>query len=485
MMNDSFSTSTNRQAGRVAIVGAGIAGLNAALTLRDAGMACQVYEAADYIGGRIHSDATTWGDGMATDLCGEFIDNDHETMLDLARRFGLHIIDLGASVPRGARSIVYLLNRYYDAQQLGKEFDAISPILRQQREKIDFPTTYDHYTETARQLDQMSAYDWIEQYVPGGHDSAIGRMFYIACNGFYGLPPQQQSALNLVYFFGEAAPGIYPATGEPNSGSYKIAGGNQQLPLAIAHSLPENTIKLQHQLVGIRRDEHNTVVLSFMAPDGFTEVLCDHAILTLPFSILREIDYRHAGFDDLKQTAIRELGYGTISKLFLQFDTRYWDQPGPWPSPNAGFMITDLETRVFWDTSLGQPGPNGLLVDYAGGLQGASYVPEKPYSTTNDSARIQEYAQASLTQLEKLFPGISSHYTGNAALSYPPGNPFLRGSYSCWGVGQYTRFAGYERVRQGPIHFAGEHCSLDFQGYMEGAAREGERAAREVLEDYG
>jgi len=38
-------------------------------------------------------------------------------------------------------------------------------------------------------------------------------------------------------------------------------------------------------------------------------------------------------------------------------------------------------------------------------------------------------------------------------------------------------------VRQGPIHFAGEHCSLEMQGYMEGAAREGARAARELLQD--
>jgi monoamine oxidase len=35
---------------RIAIVGAGIAGLNAALTLQDAGLACTIYEAADYIG---------------------------------------------------------------------------------------------------------------------------------------------------------------------------------------------------------------------------------------------------------------------------------------------------------------------------------------------------------------------------------------------------------------------------------------------------
>jgi monoamine oxidase len=56
-------------------------------------------------------------------------------------------------------------------------------------------------------------------------------------------------------------------------------------------------------------------------------------------------------------------------------------------------------------------------------------------------------------------------------------------------VGQDTRFSGYEKVRQpdpstGKCHFAGEHCSTDFQGYMEGGAQQGARAANEILSDY-
>ena len=53
--------------------------------------------------------------------------------------------------------------------------------------------------------------------------------------------------------------------------------------------------------------------------------------------------------------------------------------------------------------------------------------------------------------------------------------------YSYWKPGQYTGFGGYEGVRQGNIHFAGEHCSISFQGFMEGGAAEGVRAANEIL----
>ncbi len=39
----------------------------------------------------------------------------------------------------------------------------------------------------------------------------------------------------------------------------------------------------------------------------------DHVILAIPFSVLRGLDYSRAGFDELKDTAIRTLGYGTNS----------------------------------------------------------------------------------------------------------------------------------------------------------------------------
>jgi monoamine oxidase len=476
-------TDTAKKA-RIAIIGAGIAGLNAALTLQDAGLACSIYEASDRVGGRMHSDATTWADGMVTELCGEFIDSDHETIHGLIHRFGLSTIDLRQATAPGAQNIMYLFNRYYRPDEVFQDFASIYPILQQQVQESGFPTTCTHYTDTGYRLDHISVYDWIERYVKGGHKVPLGRMLDVACSGYYGPPTREQSSLNLVYMFGSWDEDNRPGSSGPMRGSARIAGGNQQLPLAIARSLPEGCIKFNHRLVSVRR-EGDDVTLSFMTPDGISEVTCDHVILTLPFSTLREVDYSQAGFDALKQTAITQLGYGTVSKLFLQFDTRYWYQPGPWPHPNSGFIITDLDIQVFWDASFGESGSEGILVDYTSGAIGASYRPPAPYATTRDAQVIQQYAQHCLERLEQVFPGISAHYTGVAALSYPTGDPFLRGSYSCWLVGQYTLFAGYERVRQGPIHFAGEHCSIEAQGFMEGAAREGAHVAQEILKDYG
>ena len=80
-----------------------------------------------------------------------------------------------------------------------------------------------------------------------------------------------------------------------------------------------------------------------------------------------------------------------------------------------------------------------------------------------------------------MFPGITKQWTGKATLSAPFLDPLLNCSYSYWKPGQYVGFSGYEGVAQRNIHFAGEHCSQDFQGYMEGGASEGVRAAGEIL----
>jgi len=85
-----------------------------------------------------------------------------------------------------------------------------------------------------------------------------------------------------------------------------------------------------------------------------------------------------------------------------------------------------------------------------------------------------------LEQLDIVWTGIRPYYTGVASLSCPAGDPNLLGSYSCWLIGHFTELAGYEGVPQGNIYFAGEHTSYNFQGYMEGGAQTGVRAANEV-----
>ena len=100
---------------------------------------------------------------------------------------------------------------------------------------------------------------------------------------------------------------------------------------------------------------------------------------------------------------------------------------------------------------------------------------------TAEHPAVRRAAAAFLERLEPVFPGASGLWNRRASQSLAHRDPNLGLSYSYWRVGQYQRLAGYERVPQGNVFFAGEHCSTDYQGYMEGAAAEGARAAEEVL----
>ena len=84
---------------RIVIVGGGIAGLHAALTLHDAGLSSTVYEASARLGGRMHSDTTSWLNNQVSEHCGELIDTGHKTILGLAKRFKIGVADLSGAQP--------------------------------------------------------------------------------------------------------------------------------------------------------------------------------------------------------------------------------------------------------------------------------------------------------------------------------------------------------------------------------------------------
>jgi monoamine oxidase len=477
------------QTPRIAIVGGGIGGLNAALTLQDAGYASTVYEASGRVGGRMHSDTTSWLNGQTSEHCGELIDSGHKTILGLAQRFNIPTVDLLGAQPNHSTDTDYFFGKYYTAAQAQADFNPVWNNVKKDTNAASYPTLYNLYTDAGKVLDHMSIHDWIESRVPGGHTSSMGQLLDVAYNIEYGAVTTQQSSLNLLYLLGfSSIPGNFSVFGKSDE-RYHLVGGNERLPRAVAAALPAGSIQLNTALKGFVRNSDGTFTLTLQNPiKTFTRVV-DRLVMAIPFSILRNIlnskaAYRAAGFDSLKQTAISQLGYGQNAKLQLQFDSRLWNQAGPWGIGN-GNSYADTGYQNTWDVTRAQDGATGILVDYTGGGVPLASFGGDPA----DPNVVAGFAKTFLSQIEPLFPGLTAQWNGRATLDVPLSNPFLLGSYSYWKVGQYTLFSGYEKARQpdpvtGKCHFAGEHCSQDFQGYMEGGASEGYRAATEILQDY-
>ena len=463
---------------RIAIVGAGIAGLNAALALQDAGVASTVYEASSRIGGRMFSSTTIWADGQVTEWCGELIDSDHATIIGLARRFGLPLDDLLGNP--SLRDIYKFLGRYYTVEQAYEDWrSGVHSPLAADLAAAGKSTTYDKFTPAGQKLDQMSVAEWIDARVAGGRKSLIGALLDVASAIEYGADTTDQSALNVVYLLAgntqTGAGAAFDVLGASDE-RYHIRGGNQQLPARIARNL-RTPVQLGMRLASIARQSDGAYALAFSAAPT---VAADLVLLAIPFAVLRHVDTGGAGFDARKNTAIQELGRGQNGKLQLQFSSRYWREPGPWPGRGNGASYTDEGYQNTWEVTRRQAGAAGILNNYTGGGATAAKTTKAPFTTAADPAA-QDDAKAFLRGLEKVLPGGSAKWNGRAASSLPALDPNLGASYSYWRVGQYTAFAGYERVRQGNVFFAGEHCSVEYQGYMEGGAAEGARAAKEIL----
>src|SRR5438034_6714001 len=229
--------------GTIAIIGGGIAGLNAALTLQDAGISSTVYEASGRVGGRMHSDTTSWLNGQVSEHCGELIDSGHKTILTLASRFKLATADLLGAEPAHSTDTNYFFGHYYTDAQAQADFNPVWNNVKKDVNAASYPTLYNSFTDAGRDLDRMSIYDWIESRVPGGHSSSMGQLLDVAYNIEYGNVTQEQSSLNLIYLLGFSSnPGNFQIFGASDE-RYHIVGGNESLPKAIAAALKDVRLK--------------------------------------------------------------------------------------------------------------------------------------------------------------------------------------------------------------------------------------------------
>ena len=192
----------------MAVVGAGLAGLSAALTLQDAGIPATVYEAAGQVGGRVHSNASGyWRDGQVSEWCGELINTDHETILRLARRFGLQTLDLHAAQASGSEDAYHVLGARYPVADADREFQALYPLLKRDLDAAGDETTHRVKTPAGVALDRMSVREWIEARVQGGASSRLGRLLDVAYALEYGAPTHRPVGAQPRLPLGRAAAG--------------------------------------------------------------------------------------------------------------------------------------------------------------------------------------------------------------------------------------------------------------------------------------
>lgn len=449
--------------GRVVVVGAGLAGLTAAHALAKAGVAASVYEAADRVGGRVKTRTGLVAPGVVTELGAEFIDSGHARLRALARELGLPLLDAHGDDRLEAERYVIDGVRYGNAE-LARAVAPLLPRLRRDQEALPARYTYDAPGAWTT-LDRLTIADYLDRLGASGWSR---RVIELAFATEFGLDVADQSALNLVGMIGTRVDGgRWEVLGESDE-RWKVRGGNQRIAEALAARLRDRLV-LGHRLLAIASTGAGYRLTFGTAGGPTTEVAADAVVLALPFTLLREVDVR-VELPAAKRRAIAELGYGRNAKLLMPLATR------PWHAARAsGAFFADAPLQCGWDHTAGQATPAGGLTLYLGGREAEALA----------RGTAEDQAAARMAALEGVFPGVRAAYRGGAERALWPTNPWSRGSYACYRPGQTAAFRGAEGEPVGRLAFAGEHCSLENQSFMEGAVETGLAAAAHVVKALG
>lgn len=523
---------------------------------------------------------------------GELIDTGHKTMLKYAKKFGLTLEDrIGCEAPKGYLNAPLKCSKvvsnssptgYVDENnQILPETEAVYSVLDQNNNSViytateaqndwftpgapkdaknyisrdtrdaDYPTQFNLFTDAGKILDETPLSQYLADLELKGISNKFIQLLRVAYVGEFGLEMPAQSTLNMLYLLGYSGKTL-EIFGESDE-RYHIAGGNEQI---IDHLQDEilsmgNTIKKNHRLLKIERLANGKYKLTFdhpMSKNNSQDVyIYDRIVLAIPFSVMRKIDpvtgenlhqkfgwsvdISNAGFSALKLKAINKQPMGRNAKMIIQFAKRFWRPQGLSGDTYATAYKNNKETQYqnTWETTLGQTGQTGILVNYVSGAKAENIANSQTKmwwdpNAPNESSAVKAKLNANLNQIDEVLPGTTNavNFNGvqanNKLNSCNPQtsencelyrnvvsinwikNPYTRGSYAGYAPGQSVGFAGIEpaaepcisadpslcldmnyQLIQRNVHFAGEQTTYDFIGYIEGAAVSGQRAGNEV-----
>ncbi|MCA3130787.1 MAG: FAD-dependent oxidoreductase [Rhodocyclaceae bacterium] len=450
---------------RIAVVGAGLAGLTAAWALRRAGLDCTVYEGAQRVGGRCYSERSAFDQQQVAEHGGEFIDSVHEEIIALCRALGLQLDDVLAAEAPGTAPLTWLDGAAYTPEEATRDFQPVHRVVQRQARALGEDYGYRGASKAARALDGISVAQWIDRHVPGGRASRLGRALDNAYTEEFAADTTWISAVSIVATLAVSEADRF----EPYAGSdqrYHVRGGNDHMVARLVAELG-SPVTTGTRLMGLERIGGARLRLTLRDAGGERAEAFDRVILALPFSTLQDLNLSRAGFRPLKLRAIRELPMGASTKLQLQFRHRFWNARG-----NNGVVVMDAAPfHSTWEPTRAQPGEAGILNFWSGG--------SLAFAAGTGPAR--SLAPRAADALAQALPGATEAWNGRAIRDAWSDNPWSRGSYAYYPVGYATSVLGIEPEPEGHCHFAGEHTSLQWQGFLNGAVESGLRAAREVL----
>jgi monoamine oxidase len=431
----------------VLVAGAGLAGLAAAHDLDALGARVTVVDARDRVGGRVWTIRDGFEDGQHAEAGGDFIDEAQTEIRELAGELGLKLSRIlrsgfGYVQPDNTgRPKIAPRTAQRGWARLAKELAPLSKPYDLAEHRWDTPITAD--------LARRSVATWLDEV----RADADLRATATGLRGFFLADPEELSLVALVDQFSS---NDAPAPGE----MYRIEGGNDRLTNALAAPLGDR-LHLNTEIVALSH-RGSTVRVSVKNGRSVAQISCDYAILAVPATLMRRMPITPA-LPAQQHDAFSRLKYGRATRSLLQFSTRFWRATG---RPRA--FGSPLPFGAVYEANEEQPGRSGILSLLAGGSASDATQAIVAKHGVRGLASALDWLGADRGELKAARQVVWEQ------------DPYARGGYAYFDPAFDPALRAWLARPAGRLFFAGEHTSLKWQGYMNGAVESGRRAAAEV-----
>ena len=451
----------------VVVVGAGFAGLSAALEVKRAGLSVAVVEARNRVGGRVAGHELEGGD--VSERGGTFVGPTQDRVLAALDRFGI-----GTFKNYNQGDNVYInggdRQEFSDTGPFGSAPpdalilpEMITAIALLDQMSTAVPVDAPWTAANAAAHDGQTLAQFIQEH---SVTERFRRLLPAATRPIFGAEPRELSLLYVLYYIAasgnETTPGTFERNFDTRDGAQesRVVGGSQVLGQAMARAL------------GGKRLHKRSPVRRIVQRQGRVRVISDRVIVTakraivaVPPVLAGRIDY-HPAMPAERDALTQRLAQGSLTKVAAAYPEPFWREQGL----NGSVLSTDGLVNATFDDSP-RDGRPGVIFGFVGGDSARSF------------ARLGEAARRRRVLAE------FADYFGHQALS-PTEFFYTEWSEQRWSrggpVGIYppglmTTYGHTIREPVGRIHWAGTETSTYWNGYMDGAIRSGERAAAEVL----
>jgi monoamine oxidase len=232
---------------------------------------------------------------------------------------------------------------------------------------------------------------------------------------------------------------------QPVGGMAQVARGFER---AVGH-----LVRLNSKVTAIKQSEGGVAVDYVDTRTGAKQTAsADYCICTIPLPILAQVEM-NVGPE--LAAAIRAVPYSTSVKVGLEFKRRFWEQDD---RIYGGISYTDLpNSQISYPSSnYGAKGPGVLLAAYTGGATGYELTALSPQERI---ARVVEWAS-------QIHPQARSELVNGITVGWHR-VPWVLGCFGTWS--EATRAEHYKNLcaMDGRVMLAGEHASY-YGGWQEG-----------------